>query len=268
MNSQPSTTNPQPGKVACPVPDCAGVRPPAKVHLVPKAELEAHRGVCARCHERALRRYRADQSRSHDTEHHQEFVSIARGGSEVAYVDDHPEAIATPSFASIPGEDEDDVDFRIENGEFQATGLNSLTVRTIARFCARLFEINERNKEKFFETTHAFAFAAHVHPEQYLSGDEIVHKHFKNPKTKQAFFKQVNRYRDILGLPRIAGAKSNEARKTYRARMKQSHQQRRGGSAAGHSTATQCIVAGDDCSRAAISFVDRFSAAFKRTKEL
>lgn len=182
-----------------------------KKRFVTRQELADNGGVCASCREKFKRRNKSQISRRHETEHH-DFATMNHGG-QVAFVGDHVEPIVEPA-----------VDFIIEDGEVVATGLDSIAVRAIAKFCARLFEIGGRNKEKFFQAAHAFCFAAHTHPEQHLSGEVIAEKFHI---TKAAFFKQVNRYRDILGLARIAGAKSNDARKVYRKRMKESHEQRK-----------------------------------------
>lgn len=227
-------------RVPCPVEYCAGIKPPKKEHLVSQAELDANGGVCAKCREKFRKRARSQTSRTHDTEHHgfaenTAFVSMARGGSTVEPTVDPAEPMDNlDDDGSERGErDGQKIDFAVADGELQWSGLDSSAVQAVAKFCVRLIELGGRTADKFYETAHAFAFAAHIHPEQHLSGEEIATKYFKNPKTKQAFFKQVNRIRDVLGLPRIAGAKSNAARKTYRQRMKQSHSRRRAAAAHG-----------------------------------
>lgn len=91
----------------------------------------------------------------------------------------------------------------------------------LAKFSRRLLELGGRNTNQFFIAANCFAFAAHIHPDQGKSGEEIA----KSLKlTKQAFFKRVNQARDVLKLPRIAGARSEEARKTFKRTAKKHHE--------------------------------------------
>lgn len=103
----------------------------------------------------------------------------------------------------------------------------------IARFCVRLLEMG-RSKSKLFQSVNAYAFAAHIHPEQ----NKTVQQFARDYKiSKQAFAAEVNHIRDRLGLPRIAGAKSHTARKTYSQSAKKAHE-RRNHSTTGKPTAT------------------------------
>lgn len=92
---------------------------------------------------------------------------------------------------------------------------------SIAKFSRRLLELGGRNRNQFFIAANCFAFAAHIHPDQDRSGEQIA----KSLRlTKQAFFKRVNTCRDVLKLPRIAGARSDEARKTFKRTAKKHHE--------------------------------------------
>ncbi len=91
----------------------------------------------------------------------------------------------------------------------------------IAKFSRRMMELGGRNRNQFFISGNCFAFAAQMHPNQESSGEEIAKKLGIG---KAAFFKRVNTLRDILRLPRIAGARSDEARKTFKRTAKKHHE--------------------------------------------
>lgn len=92
----------------------------------------------------------------------------------------------------------------------------------IARFCVRLLEMG-RSKNKLFQSVNAYAFAAHIHPEQHKTVQQFAREY---KISKQAFAAEVNHIRDRLALPRIAGAKSHKARKTYSQSAKKAHERR------------------------------------------
>jgi len=133
---------------------------------------------------------------------------------ETAFVDDHLEPT-------------DDFCWDIVEPEHRATVEDEIRRQcalALAKFSRRLLELGGRNRNQFFIAANCFAFAAHIHPDQDSSGEEIA-KALK--LTKQAFFKRVNTCRDILKLPRIAGARSDQARKTFKRTAKKHHEKQK-----------------------------------------
>src|SRR4051812_19196124 len=85
---------------------------------------------------------------------------------------------------------------------------------TLAKFSRRILELGGRNRNQLYIAANCFAFAAHMHPDQDKSGEEIAEA---MNLTKAAFFKRVNQCRDVLKLPRIVGSsRTAEARKVFK----------------------------------------------------
>lgn len=211
MESHPPDNNNQ---VPCPASHYGGATDEDRIHHATPAELAANGGVCAKCRQQFDARQRP-QMENEEKDRKAGIANATDGKEEYRFAD---------GTGFVQGHVEPTVDFTLNDEGLEAEGLDARAVMAIAKFCRLLFEIGGRNREKFFQAAHEFCFAAHLHPEQHLSG-EVIAKRFGI--TKAAFFKQVNRYRDILNLPRIAGAKGHAARKTYSAKMKESHAQRR-----------------------------------------
>jgi len=171
-------------------------------HYAPQSELDANGGVCAKC--------RAVFARRHNHPNRQRHEDPFRYAQASAFVDDHVEPT---------------VEFAIEDGGVKDSGLNATAVLAVGRFCGLAFMLGGRDKQKFWQAAHAFAFASGTHPERCKTMEEVAEKF---SISKAAFSKQVNRYRDILGLPRLGGMKGNTARtKAYRTAQTQSHAKRK-----------------------------------------
>jgi hypothetical protein len=157
---------------------------------------------------------------------------------QTAFVDDHLETT-------------DDFDWELVDPENRATVESEIKRQcalAIARFAHRLLELGGRNRNQFFIAANCFTFAAHIHPDQDRSGEELAERlHL----TKQAFFKRVNTCRDILKLPRIAGARSDTARKTFKRTAKKHHEK------------TKSARKGKPVG----NFIDRFNDQDKRTRK-
>lgn len=97
------------------------------------------------------------------------------------------------------------------------------SAQAVAKFSRQLLTIGGRNPKQFFIAANCLAFAAHIHPNQDQSGESIALSIGMN---KAAFFRRVNQWRDILRLPRIAGAWGKEGRKTISAKTKSTHEKR------------------------------------------
>lgn len=95
--------------------------------------------------------------------------------------------------------------------------------QAVAKFSRQLLTIGGRNPKQFFIAANCLAFAAHIHPNQDQSGESIALSIGMN---KAAFFRRVNQWRDILRLPRIAGAWGKEGRKNISAKTRQTHEKR------------------------------------------
>ena len=130
---------------------------------------------------------------------------------DTAFVNDHLEPTADFDWDVIDPEHRDDAESEIRRQ----------CALALAKFSRRLLELGGRNRNQFFIAANCFAFAAHIHPDQERSGEEIAKS---LNLTKQAFFKRVNTCRDILKLPRIAGARSDEARKKFKRTAKRHHE--------------------------------------------
>lgn len=128
-----------------------------------------------------------------------------------AFVNDHLEPTTDFDWDSVDPRDRATVESEIRRQ----------CALTLAKFARRLLENGGRNRNQFFIAANCFAFAAHIHPDQAKSGEEIAKK---MNLTKQAFFKRVNKCRDLLQLPRIAGARSEEARKTFKRTATKHHE--------------------------------------------
>lgn len=129
---------------------------------------------------------------------------------ETAFVNDHLEPT-------------DDFDWQLVDAIDRATVESEIKRQcalAIAKFSRRLLELGGRNRNQFFIAANCLAFAAHLHPDQDKSGEEIAHK---LKIGKAAFFKRVNTCRDVLKLPHIAGARSVEARKEFKRTAKKHH---------------------------------------------
>ena len=111
----------------------------------------------------------------------------------------------------------DEDGLNIENVEQEAA-------KAVAKFAATCFQVGGIScARKFFQSVHALCFAAQIHPLQCDSMETIAKGLGIG---KAGFSKLVNKYRDILKLPRIAGAKSSAARKTYSKKTKATHERR------------------------------------------
>lgn len=131
-----------------------------------------------------------------------------------AFVNDHVEPTTDFDWALVDPEHRPTIEAEIRRQAALA----------LAKFSRRLLEQGGRNRNQFFIAANCFAFAAHIHPDQEQSGEQIA----KSLKlTKQGFFKRVNTCRDILKLPRIAGARSSDARKKFRKTAKQHHEKKK-----------------------------------------
>jgi hypothetical protein len=186
-------------KSKCPVSDCGWFG--AKALMVG--------GVCPKCADAFRKKHisHLESKQGPDTAHNP-AQPIA---DDVAYVLDHLEPSSDFDWESVSPDGLSDVE----------TEIRRQCALALAKFSRRLLELGGRNRNQFFIAANCFAFAAHIHPDQERSGEEIAKK---LKIGKAAFFKRVNTCRDILKLPRIAGARSDSARKTFKRTAKRHHE--------------------------------------------
>jgi hypothetical protein len=95
---------------------------------------------------------------------------------------------------------------------------------TLAKFSATLLTVGGHDRRKFFLAANCLAFANHIHPSQETSGEKIARA---IGMRKAAFFRRVNQWRNVLGLPAMAGAWSVDARKSIKRATTKAHEQRK-----------------------------------------
>lgn len=107
---------------------------------------------------------------------------------------------------------------------------------TLARFVKTLLEAGGFNRKKFYQAAHCLAFASHLHPNQAASGEEIAKRIGMN---KPAFFRSVNKDRNLLQLAPIGGSWSEDSKKHIQQTTKKNHERRKQNS---HGGTDPCIV--------------------------
>jgi hypothetical protein len=95
---------------------------------------------------------------------------------------------------------------------------------TLAKFVATLLTVGGHDRRQFWLAENCLAFANHIHPSQESSGEKIAKA---IGMKKPAFFRRVNQWRNILGLPAMAGAWGVEARKSISRATKKSYEHRK-----------------------------------------
>ena len=96
--------------------------------------------------------------------------------------------------------------------------------KALAKLSAQILTVGGRNQRQFFLAANCLAFANHIHPAQETSGEKIARA---IGMRKAAFFRRVNQWRNVLGLPAMAGAWSVDARKSIKRATTKSHEQRK-----------------------------------------
>lgn len=185
-------------KSSCPVDECKWNGPISKMVS----------GVCPKCAKKFYKKHstHVESSGVEPNAHPTHLPTL----ESVAFVADHLEPISDFDWDSVSPERRPDIEAEIKRQ----------CALSIAKFSRRLLELGGRNRNQLFIAANCFAFAAHIHPDQDKSGEEIAHK---LKIGKAAFFKRVNTCRDVLKLPHIAGARSVEARKEFKRTAKKHH---------------------------------------------
>lgn len=139
-------------------------------------------------------------------------------------------AIKSKDGVSFVGEQIDglvDFDWDVVDADQRAdveTELRRSTAMALCKFARQLLQVGGRNPEQFFIAANCMAFAAHIHPNQDQSGEAIAKKIRLG---KANFFRRVNQWRDILRLPRIAGAWKDSSRKSAKSAAFKNHEKRK-----------------------------------------
>lgn len=170
-----------------------------------KSELRENSGVCLKCKSKFQKKHPNLKAFSEPApiEH--------RVKNGATFADGHIEGHADFSYELVDGAEGE--------SEEQKARDYRIAVQAVAKFCGRITD-SGRSQRRFFQMAHCLMFANHTHPMQDKSESEIA----KVIGMKKAnFSKEVNKFRDRMNLPRIAGAKSMKARKVYSAKTKQNH---------------------------------------------
>ncbi len=167
-------------------------------------EIKSNSGVCFGCKSNFKKRHPNLNRYTEPTPIREHVVK-----EPTTFVDSHVESFEDFPFDIIDGHKEPDV--------------KRIAAHAIAKSMTRLLE-SGKSQRRFYQMVHCLLFADHLHPMQDKSGDEIA----KTIRMEKAnFFKEVNKFRDRLQLPRIAGAKGIKARKTYSDNTRKNHDKRK-----------------------------------------
>jgi hypothetical protein len=102
--------------------------------------------------------------------------------------------------------------------------LRKATASALCKFAHQLLQVGGRNQRQFYIAANCMAFAAHIHPAQDQTGQTIA----KNIELSKAnFFRRVNQWRDVLKLPRIAGAWKESSRQSIKQATTKTHEKRK-----------------------------------------
>jgi hypothetical protein len=116
--------------------------------------------------------------------------------------------------------------------------LKKAVAMALCKLSSQLIQAGGRTQRQLQIAANCMAFAAHLHPDQSLTGEEICKslgdvkcahcgEIYHKAVSKENFFRRVNQWRDMLRLPRVAGAWKESARKSIKIATTKNHEKRK-----------------------------------------